>query len=327
MTRQWIEPLGLIEGPAALCGARRAGPAAAGRPCRLPAGPADRGRRRSRPPSGAGDPRGWQPAAGADPPPAAFAGIEPARPAGRWSWASSTSRPTASPMPASPPTPPPPSPVAMRCWRPGPTSSTSAARAPGRAPRRSRRRRRSAASCRWSRDLARAAPVSIDTRHAATMAAALEAGAEIVNDVTALRHDGAALRVVDRGGRAGGADAHAGHRAAHHAGRGPLRRRGAGGRAVPRATGSRRWSGAASARPASPSIPASASARPWRTTSRCCNACRCWPGSAARSWSALSRKRFIGRIAGMPSRRAARCAELAAAACAAARGAADPARA
>jgi dihydropteroate synthase len=46
------------------------------------------------------------------------------------------------------------------------------------------------------RDLARAAPVSVDTRHAATMAAALEAGAEIVNDVTALRHDGEALRVV-----------------------------------------------------------------------------------------------------------------------------------
>ena len=46
------------------------------------------------------------------------------------------------------------------------------------------------------RDLARAAPVSVDTRHAATMAAALEAGAEIVNDVTALRHDGQALGVV-----------------------------------------------------------------------------------------------------------------------------------
>ncbi|MDO9707799.1 dihydropteroate synthase [Paracraurococcus lichenis] len=46
------------------------------------------------------------------------------------------------------------------------------------------------------RDLARAAPVSVDTRHAATMAAALEAGAEIVNDITALRHDGGALRVV-----------------------------------------------------------------------------------------------------------------------------------
>jgi dihydropteroate synthase len=48
------------------------------------------------------------------------------------------------------------------------------------------------------RELAKAAPVSIDTRHAATMAAALEAGAEIVNDVSALRHDPAALTLVAR---------------------------------------------------------------------------------------------------------------------------------
>ncbi|TCZ63676.1 dihydropteroate synthase [Roseicella aquatilis] len=46
------------------------------------------------------------------------------------------------------------------------------------------------------RDLARAAPVSVDTRHAATMRAALEAGAAIVNDVTALRHDAEAPGVV-----------------------------------------------------------------------------------------------------------------------------------
>jgi len=46
------------------------------------------------------------------------------------------------------------------------------------------------------RALATSAPVSVDTRHARTMAAALEAGAEIVNDVSALRHDGDALRVV-----------------------------------------------------------------------------------------------------------------------------------
>ncbi len=46
------------------------------------------------------------------------------------------------------------------------------------------------------RELAKAAPVSIDTRNAATMRAALEAGAEIVNDVTALRHDPEAARVV-----------------------------------------------------------------------------------------------------------------------------------
>lgn len=46
------------------------------------------------------------------------------------------------------------------------------------------------------RALAKAAPVSVDTRHGRTMAAALEAGAEIVNDVSALRHDPDALRIV-----------------------------------------------------------------------------------------------------------------------------------
>ena len=48
------------------------------------------------------------------------------------------------------------------------------------------------------RELAKAAPVSIDTRHAATMQAALEAGAEIINDVTALRHDPAAVDFLSR---------------------------------------------------------------------------------------------------------------------------------
>jgi dihydropteroate synthase len=44
--------------------------------------------------------------------------------------------------------------------------------------------------------------VSIDTRNAAVMAAALETGARIVNDVTALTHDGDALRVVVETGAA-----------------------------------------------------------------------------------------------------------------------------
>jgi dihydropteroate synthase len=48
------------------------------------------------------------------------------------------------------------------------------------------------------RELAKAAPVSIDTRHAATMQAALEAGAEIINDVTALRHDPSAVDFLAR---------------------------------------------------------------------------------------------------------------------------------
>ncbi|MDB5416398.1 MAG: dihydropteroate synthase [Rubritepida sp.] len=48
------------------------------------------------------------------------------------------------------------------------------------------------------RALATSAPVSVDTRHARTMAAALDAGAEMVNDVSALRHDGDALRVISQ---------------------------------------------------------------------------------------------------------------------------------
>ncbi|MDB5379531.1 MAG: dihydropteroate synthase, partial [Rubritepida sp.] len=49
------------------------------------------------------------------------------------------------------------------------------------------------------RALATSAPVSVDTRNARTMIAALEAGAEIVNDVSGLRHDADALRVVVQG--------------------------------------------------------------------------------------------------------------------------------
>ncbi|MBE9604361.1 dihydropteroate synthase [Acetobacteraceae bacterium H6797] len=48
------------------------------------------------------------------------------------------------------------------------------------------------------RELAKAAPLSVDTRHAKTMLAALEAGAEIINDITALRGDPDASRVVAR---------------------------------------------------------------------------------------------------------------------------------
>jgi dihydropteroate synthase len=46
------------------------------------------------------------------------------------------------------------------------------------------------------RELAKAATVSVDTRNAETMRAALEAGAEIVNDISALRHDPEAARVL-----------------------------------------------------------------------------------------------------------------------------------
>jgi dihydropteroate synthase len=43
---------------------------------------------------------------------------------------------------------------------------------------------------------ARGVPVSVDTRNAATMAAAMDAGARIVNDVSALTHDPAAAALV-----------------------------------------------------------------------------------------------------------------------------------
>jgi dihydropteroate synthase len=43
-------------------------------------------------------------------------------------------------------------------------------------------------------------PISVDTRHAATMRATLAAGARIVNDISALRHDPAALSVVASAG-------------------------------------------------------------------------------------------------------------------------------
>ena len=48
--------------------------------------------------------------------------------------------------------------------------------------------------------LARIAPVSVDTRHAATMRAALDAGAAIINDVTGLAHDPDAAAVVAAAG-------------------------------------------------------------------------------------------------------------------------------
>jgi dihydropteroate synthase len=46
------------------------------------------------------------------------------------------------------------------------------------------------------RELSKAAVVSVDTRHPATMQAVLEAGAEIINDIAALRHDPRAARIV-----------------------------------------------------------------------------------------------------------------------------------
>ena len=113
-----------------------------------------------------------------------------------------------------------------RSWpRRGRRSSTSAAS----------RRGRGRLRCRVEEEMARTEPVvsdlaglghtvSIDTSKLAVAEAALDAGATIVNDVTALRGDpeiGGALR---RARRRPGADAHAGH-PADDAGRPPLRGR------------------------------------------------------------------------------------------------------
>ena len=68
------------------------------------------------------------------------------------------------------------------------------------------------------------AAVSIDTRKAAVMEAALGAGAGLVNDVSALTYDDRAAEVVAAAERAGGPDAPPG-RPADDAGRSALRRR------------------------------------------------------------------------------------------------------
>lgn len=52
-------------------------------------------------------------------------------------------------------------------------------------------------------------PVWVDTRKAAVIEAALEAGAAMVNDVSALTHDPRSLEVVAQAGYPGGADAYA----------------------------------------------------------------------------------------------------------------------
>ena len=74
------------------------------------------------------------------------------------------------------------------CSRRARRSSTSAASRPGRARRASRSTRSSAASCPCSRR-SPASPVSIDTSKAEVARRALALGAELVNDVTALRGD------------------------------------------------------------------------------------------------------------------------------------------
>ena len=58
-------------------------------------------------------------------------------------------------------------------------------------------------------------PISIDSYKAAVARAALDAGADIVNDISALRFDPAMVSLVASGKGAGDFDAHAGHAANH----------------------------------------------------------------------------------------------------------------
>ena len=127
--------------------------------------------------------------------------------------------------------------------------------------------------------------VSIDTSKLAVAEAALDAGASIVNDVTALRGDpeiGGALRRA-RGGR--GADAHAGE-PADDAGRSALRRRRRRRQGASSPSGSRRRSPPASPRSGSGSTRGSASARRSSTTWSCCGGSASCASSAGRWWSA-----------------------------------------
>ena len=105
---------------------------------------------------------------------------------------------------------------ARRSW-------TSAASRRGPAPAASRSTRSCAASFPCSRG-SRALPVSIDTSKAEVARRALALGAELVNDVTALRGDPELAAVVADGGRLRLPHAHA-RRAADDAGRPALRRR------------------------------------------------------------------------------------------------------
>ena len=186
-----------------------------------------------------------------------------------------------------------------RGWSPrAPDLSTSAASRRGPGPR----------ACPPDEELARVGPVvegsrgggaaiSIDTSKRAVAEAALDAGAAIVNDVTALGADARAGGAL-RGARLRrGADAHARERRARCRSDPTLRRR----RRRRQAFLAERIEFALArgiARSGSGSTPGSASARRSSTTSSCCAASASCARSAARSCVGTSRKSFIGKITG-----------------------------
>ena len=115
----------------------------------------------------------------------------------RWSWASSTSRPTRSATAAGGSTPTPRSRTGSTSSPTAPTCSTSAGSPRDRVRRGWSPRRSCAAWCPSSRELAaRGIRVSVDTMRAATAAASVEAGAEIINDVSAGLADAAMAPIV-----------------------------------------------------------------------------------------------------------------------------------
>ncbi len=147
-------------------------------------------------------------------------------------------------------------------WSPrAPTCSTWEASRPVPARGRSPPRRSSGGSSRCSRgSTASGVPISIDTSKAAVAEVALDAGAEMVNDVTALRADPELAAVCAERG-CGVVLMHMQGTPAHDAGGAGVRGRGRGGEGAssPSGSGSRR--GAGSPRIGSGWIPGSGSAR------------------------------------------------------------------
>ena len=147
--------------------------------------------------------------------------------------------------------------------------------------------------------------VSIDTSKSAVAEAALDAGAAIVNDVTALRGDPEIGPLCAERERRPGPDAHAGD-AADDAGRPPLRRRRRRRQGLPRRAARGGASPPGSPRSGSGSTPGSASARRSSTTSSCCAGSASCATLGRPLVVGTSRKSFIGKIDGSGGGRAAR---------------------
>ena len=195
-----------------------------------------------------------------------------------------------------------------RSWREtGRTSSTSAASRRGRGPRRSAPRR----SCARVEPVVAGArrrsgtTVSIDTSKAAVAEAALDAGATIVNDVTALRGDPEMAALCAERGADRRPDAHAG-RPADDAGRTRPTRTSSTRSRRSSPSGSRPRSPPGSPRSGSGSTPGSASARPLEHNLELLRRLGELRELGRPLVVGTSRKSFIGKIDGSDGRRAAR---------------------